>query len=106
MFYRITQHFFPVDLSVESVDCPPAFPTVVTDVFDDRTILINSQKALSTLYFVFADVSIYPIDQSRALCSACSVVILRLSAKSILFPINIAGTFVFPFFTRIICSLK
>ncbi len=95
-----------VFLSVVFNGCLFVLPSVLIVVFNGRTILINSQKALSTLYFVFADVSIYFIDQLRAFCSACSGVILRLSAKSILFPINIAGIFVLPLFTRKICSLK
>ena len=106
-FYKITQQFVSLFVVDEFIGCPATSPpTSLTDFLNGRTILINSQKTLSTLCLVLADVSIYFIDQLRARCSASSSVILRLSAKSILFPTNIAGIFVPPLLTRKICSLK
>lgn len=53
--HKITQqHFGPVS-SLEVVRSP--LISVVTVSFNGRTIRINSQKALSTLCFVFAEVS-------------------------------------------------
>ncbi len=107
MFYKITQaHFEVFSVSVGFNGCLFGSPFVFISVFNGRTSLINSQNALSTLYFVFADVSINFIPHLRAFSSASSGVILRLSAKSTLFPINIAGKFEVTFFTRKICSLK
>jgi hypothetical protein len=106
-FYKSTQQFVSLCGRVGFVGCLFVSASVSLTVFlNGRTILINSQKTLSTLCLVFADVSTYFIDQVRAFCSASSAVTLRLSSKSILFPTNIAGIFVPLLLTRKICSLE